>query len=247
MFKRVKQNFKTYPRAFWVVMFATFIDGLGGSMLWPFFGLIFTERYDITMIEVGYIFSLFSVGMLVGSVIGGAFADKFGRKGILLFGIFVSGFFSLFFIFVSHLPLLYVLSLLIGLLGSLGQPAQNAMVADLLPPELQTDGYGIFRVVMNTTVVVGPVFGGLVAAYSFNWLFIADAVASTITGVIVIFSVPESKPEGTTEQKKESFLDTVRGYGYVLRDAVFMFFGTIGSNCLSCLHADEFYAVCFPF
>ena len=181
------------------------------------------------MIEVGYIFSLFSVGMLVGSVIGGAIADKFGRKFILLFGIFASGLSSLLFIWVSYLPLLYVLSALMGLLGSLGQPAQNAMVADLLPPEIQTDGYGIFRIVMNVTVVIGPLLGGLIADYSYNWLFIADAVASTITGIIVIFTVPETKPEGTPQQKKESFMDTVRGYGHVLKDGVFMFFVLLGS------------------
>ena len=87
-----------------------------------------------------------------------------------------------------------------GILGSVGQPAQNAMVADLLPTDLQTDGYGMFRIVMNITVVIGPLLGGFIAVFSYNWLFIADAVASTITGIIVIFTIPETKPESTPEQ-----------------------------------------------
>jgi MFS family permease len=103
------------------------------------------------------------------------------------------------------------------------------MVADLLPSELQTDGFGIFRIVANITVVIGPLLGGLVAAYSYNWLFIADTVASTITGVIVIFSIPETKPESSPVQKKESFMKTLRGYGHVLRDGVFVFFVLLGA------------------
>ncbi len=210
-------------------MFSTFIDGLGGSMLWPFFSLFFIDRYSISMLEVGYIFSLFSVGMLLGGMIGGAFTDKFGRKGVLLFGIFASGLSNLLFIFIGKLEILYLLALLMGILGSIGGPAQNAMVADLLPPELHTDGYGIFRIVMNITVVIGPLLGGLVAAFSYNWLFIADAVASSITGVIVIFTIPETKPEGTIQQQKESFGETLRGYGHVLRDGVFVFFVLLGA------------------
>ncbi|MHA1110926.1 MAG: MDR family MFS transporter [Promethearchaeota archaeon] len=229
MFKRVKENFKKYSRPFWVLMLATFIDNFGGAMLWPFFSLFFIDKYSITMIEVGYVFSLFSIGMLAGSTVGGAIADKFGRKPILLFGIFASGLSSLFFIFIEALPLLYVLSLIMGVLGSLGQPAQNAMTADLLPPELQTDGFGIFRIVMNITVVIAPLIGGILAAYSYNWLFIADAVASTITGIIVIFAIPETKPESTDAQKKESFGKTLRGYGQVLRDGLFMFFVLLGA------------------
>jgi MFS family permease len=52
----------------------------------------------------------------------------------------------------------------VGLLADVGGPAQQAMVADLLPDSQRTQGYGILRVVANLAVTIGPMIGGLIAA-----------------------------------------------------------------------------------
>ncbi|MBY9014017.1 MAG: MFS transporter, partial [Candidatus Lokiarchaeota archaeon] len=87
MFKKITSTFNEYPRAFKVLTLATFIDMLGGFLLIPFFALYITQRFNVGMIEVGFLFSINSAGNIIGGLIGGALADKYGRKKLILFGL----------------------------------------------------------------------------------------------------------------------------------------------------------------
>jgi MFS family permease len=110
------------------------------------------------------------------------------------------------------------------LFGNIGGPAQQAMIADLLPEEKRADGFGILRVVINLAVTIGPAIGGVLATYSYIWLFLIDAVASTITAVIVFLIIPETKPELSPDKPGENMLETLGGYLKVSRDRLFMIF-----------------------
>ena len=50
------------------------------------------------------------------------------------------------------------------------------MIADLVPEELRGDAYGMFRIVFNLSVTIGPAIGGFMASRSFEMLFFADVV-----------------------------------------------------------------------
>jgi predicted MFS family arabinose efflux permease len=77
-------------------------------------------------------------------------------------------------------------------------------------------------VVANLAVAIGPAIGGILAGISYTLLFILDAVASSITAVIVFKAIPETKPEKKDDQPSESILQTVKGYGLVSKDGLFM-------------------------
>ena len=88
--RKTQRVFKEFPRQFWILVGATFIDRLGGAMLFPFFTLYMTSKFGISMTQVGIFFGLFAISSVVGSMIGGALTDRFGRKGMLLFGLTMS-------------------------------------------------------------------------------------------------------------------------------------------------------------
>lgn len=224
MLSKVRNTYEEYPRAFWTLIGATFIDHVGGAMLFPFFALFVTDRFSVGMTEVGILFAIFAVFSFVGTMLGGALTDKLGRRWMLLFGLIVSATSSLLMMIVNDLLLFYGLAALVGLLSNTGGPAQQAMVADLLPEEKLSEGYGIQRVGMNLAVVIGPAIGGLMAATSFNLLFIADATTSIITAFIVYFALPETKPVAAEDAEEESLSQTFRGYKRVANDGFFMSF-----------------------
>jgi MFS family permease len=64
----------------------------------------------------------------------------------------------------------------------------------------------------------------LLASKNYLLLFIADAVASGITTLIVIFFLPETRPQQIGHQEHESIAQTFGGYARPLKDATFMFF-----------------------
>lgn len=222
--KRLRGIYTEYPRQFWVLVVATFIDRLGGALLFPFFTLYITRKFGVGMTQVGIIFGLFSISGVVGSMIGGALTDRLGRKGMLLFGLVMSGLSSLLMGVINSIELFFVTTLFVGLLADAGGPAQQAMVADLLPEEKRAQGFGILRVVFNLAVTIGPLIGGLLASQSYLLLFICDAVASLITAGIVYLALQETRPTSVEHQPQEAMAQTFGGYLRVLRDFAFTWF-----------------------
>jgi MFS family permease len=113
---------------------------------------------------------------------------------------------------------------MVGTLSSIGHPAHEAVVADLLPPEKRAEGYGIIRVVFNLAVIIAPPIAGLLIAHSYLTLFIVDAVISLISAAIVILALPETKPQAHPHAKPETMKQTFAGYGRVFRDVPFVAF-----------------------
>ncbi len=225
---RLRRVRDEYPRPFWIVVLATFIDSLGGFMLFPFFSLYITQKFGVGMTQVGLLFGLFSIADMAGGFIGGALTDRFGRKALTLFGLIVSAITMLLLGFAATFEQFALAALVVGIFASVGGPARQAMVADLLPESQRAEGFGLLRVVFNVSATVAPAIGGLLAAKSYLLLFVADAVISGITAVVVYFALPETKPMLSRGGKpSESVARTFLGYGQVLRDAFFMAFAGV--------------------
>jgi MFS family permease len=143
---------------------------------------------------------------------------------MLLFGLIASALSSLFMGLIDSIELFYIGAGLVGLFANAGGPAQQAMVADLLPEEKQTEGYSLIRVAFNVSAAIGPLIGGLLATRSFLLLFVLDAITSLITAGIVYFAIPETKPQPMEGSDPGSSAGPSVGYGRVLRDYAFLFF-----------------------
>ncbi len=221
---RITSIYHEFPKTFWTLIAAMFIDGLGGALIFPFLSLYVTQKFDVGLTEVGWMFFIFAGASLVGSAIGGAVSDRFGRKTMIIIGLVFSAMTSLSLGFVEKLNVFYVLAGVVGLMSNAAGPAHQAMVADILPEEKRTQGFGLLRVVANLAVTIGPLIGGLLIGISYLLLFIIDAVASTITAALVFFLLPETKPLKEAGEPEASMGSTMAGYGAVLSDWVFMVF-----------------------
>jgi MFS family permease len=224
MFAKIRTTYNEFPTKYWVLVSATFIDRIGGTLIFPFFALYVTEKFNVGMTEAGVLLGIFSISGLVGSMLGGALTDKFGRKIMVLFGLVFSAMSSLAMGFVSELSIFYGLAIFVGIFSDVAGPARQAMVADLLPEKQRAEGYGILRVVGNFAWIIGPTIGGFLAARSYLTLFILDAVASLITAVIVFRLIPETKPEASEDADQQSILQTFIGYRVVLKDKIYILF-----------------------
>jgi len=159
-------------------------------------------------------------------MVGGALADKFGRRKLILFGLVFSGLSSLSLGLANSIQMMYPLIIFVGLLVSVANPAHEAMLADILPEAKRQEGYGILRVVFNYAWIVGTALGGLIATRSFFALFVIDAVISCLVAVLLFRLLPETKPKEKEEaaHREASFWETVKGYRVVARDLAFVGF-----------------------
>ena len=231
MLKKLKTTYTEFPPLFWIIVVTQFIDSIGSTLLFPFFALYITQKFGVGMTEAGILLGMSSLFGLVGSVVGGALTDRFGRRQLILFGLVFSALSSLLFGFASDVRMLYFLVVVIGLLSRVSAPAHDAMMADILPEDKRQEGFGITRVVGNFSWILGTAVGGLIAAQSFLALFILDAILSLTVAVILYYFLPETKPVihvQETVEKNPSLLSTVGGYRFVLRDLAYMVFTIAG-------------------
>src|SRR5512138_1274828 len=229
MLTRLKATYAEFPPLFWIVVGTLFIDSIGSTLLFPFFALYITQKFGVGMTEAGILLGMSSLFGLVGSLIGGALTDIFGRRHLILFGLVFSALSSLSFGLARDVKLLYFLVVIVGLLSRVAAPAQDAMLADILPESRRQEAFGITRVAFNYAWIIGTALGGLIAARSFLALFITDAVLSLIVAAILYRLLPETRPALQVETKaRESFLDTLAGYRIVLSDLAYMAFTLAG-------------------
>jgi MFS family permease len=225
LLKNFESTYRKFDKNFWVLAGASFIDMLGGSLIFPFLSLFMTQKFNVGMTEVGTMFLIWGAGAgLLGNTLGGALADKFGRKTNLIFGLIASATSALLMIFINDIMVFYIVIGIIGIFEDIAGPARQAMIADLVPADIRTDAYGVMRIVSNLAVTIGPAIGGLMVARSFNLLFIIDFFISLLVAGIVFLFLPETKPQKPEHHKEESLKETFRGYRSVLKDKLFIAF-----------------------
>jgi MFS family permease len=224
LIKKYKSQIFAYPKSFRALVVSTFIDRLGGSLIFPFLSLYVMQKFHVGMTEVGLIFGIWSISSLIGSMVGGALADRFGRKVIIIFGLLSSAFTGILMGLVTDLRGFYILALVSGIFSDIGHPAHQAMVADLLKGDQRVEGFSVLRVALNLAATIGPAIGGILAGISYLLLFIIDAITSTITALIVLSAIPETKPVEIEGVKKESMMKMIIGYREVAKDRLFIAF-----------------------
>lgn len=227
MLTRLNKLYRQFPPRFWIIVLTFFIDSIGGTLLFPFFSLYITGKFNVGMTQAGMVLAMFSIFGVVGNMIGGALTDRFGRRKLILFGLVFSALSTLTLGLVNSLAVLFPLAAFIGLLSDVAGPAHQAMMADILDEKQRQEGFGLMRVVRNLAWIIGPSIGGFLASRSFMLLFIIDAIVSCIVAVIFFIAMPETKPEHHDEENPkphESIWQTIAGYGIVLKDFAFMAF-----------------------
>jgi len=229
MLNKLKNTYAEFPSLFWIIVVTLFIDAIGSTLLFPFFALYITEKFGVGMTEAGVLLGLSSLFGLVGSMVGGALTDRFGRRRLILFGLTFSALSSLSFGLAWDIKILYFLIVIVGLLSRIANPAYDAMLADILPKNKQQEGFGITRVAFNFAWIFGTALGGLIAARSFLALFLIDTFLSIMLMIVLYIYLPETQPQRHDEEKeREPFLKTLAGYKFVLRDLAYILFTLAG-------------------
>lgn len=220
----LKNIYNEYSPKFWLVVAVSFIDRIGGTMLFPFFSLYITWKFEVGMTQAGIVLGIFAAFGMVGNMIGGALTDKFGRRNLIIFGLVASAFSTLSLGLVNNLTVLYPLAVIVGLFSHIGGPARQAMIADILPEEQRAEGFGVLRVVANLSWIIGPIIGGFVANRSYFALFVTDAIISSVVAILFYLLISETKPEASPDAESESMLQTFKGYFLVIRNMAYMAF-----------------------
>ncbi len=199
------------PRVYWTLWTGMLVNRLA-SFVATFLGLYLVRERGFDAAAAGRIVSLFGAGVLVAGPVGGAMADRIGRRPTMLFGLASGGACVAAIGFTRDPSALGALVFLAGLSGETYRPAANAAIADVVAPADRRRAYGLVYWAVNLGWTISLAFAGLVAERSFTALFLADAATSVAFAAIVAARVPETRPAGVRATP------VLAGMGKVLSD-----------------------------
>jgi len=205
------------PRPFWVVWAGTLVNRLG-MFVEPFLALYLSGARHLSLAEVGAVLACYGAGSVPAQPIGGALADRIGRRATLTAGMLANAAALLGLGYARGFWPLVGASVLVGLTIDLYRPATSALVADLVPAADRARAFGLIFWAVNLGFSVAMVLGGSLARAGFTPLFWADAATCAVFGLLIWRAVPETLPAEGTAGK------TTGSYAAVLRDRLLVAF-----------------------
>lgn len=207
------EKLRRLPRALYFLFAGTTITRLG-AFVFPYLTIYLSEARGYGVDRVGQILSVGSIGLLAGNFAGGRLTDRWSRKGTLIAALLLNalGFAALAFQYESGW--LYALFLAVGYFGSgMYTPAANTVVADLTPVDIRPFAYTVNYVCINLGMGLGPLIGGFLAAYSYNWIFVGDVATSLVCAGLIAIGVGETLRRSKGDAGNER--TPARSYGAV--------------------------------
>ncbi|OGT28485.1 MAG: hypothetical protein A2Z17_01030 [Gammaproteobacteria bacterium RBG_16_66_13] len=217
---RLRQVAAEYPRQFWLLFWGLLLNGIGGSMVWPFLTIYLRRELDVSLTTVTLLLTLNAVAGLAATSLAGPAVDRFGRKAAIILSLAASGTVLGAMSLVSTLGGWQFLMIMLGGFGPIYRVAADAMVADLVPGERRPGAYALLRMISNLGVAIGPAIGGFLVFVSYDLAFYAAAAASLVFAFLVLFFARETLPA----RLAPAAVRETTGYGPVLRDRPFLLF-----------------------
>ena len=157
--------------------------GYGLSL--PFFTIYLISQRGLSASMAGLIIALAGVSRCVSSAISGELADVFGRKTVMMWGLFSQiiamlglGLCIELKVQVGYMLLCYFLT---TFLGAFFRPASNAWVTDNTTPRERVEAFGLIRIGLNIGWALGPAVGGFLVRYSYSLAFFFTALLYAVT------------------------------------------------------------------
>jgi MFS family permease len=181
------------PRTYWTLWAGMLLNRLGGAVFF-LLGIYLTRVRGLRPELAGLVISLYAAGGLFAGPVGGALADRFGRRATLLVGTACAGSLMLALGWSRSTGAIVALAPLLGFFTDVCRPPLQAAVADVVPPAERTRAYGLLYWAINLGFAGASVFGGALAERHFTLLFFVDALTTFAYGAIVLVGVPETRP-----------------------------------------------------
>ena len=209
------QNIRAMPREVWIIVAGTFINRFG-TFVMPFLAIYLT-RQGYGAAQAGIAVSAYGAGHLCASMLGGHLADRIGRRDTIALSMFTSAVTMLALSQARTYPVIVLVTILAGAAAELYRPAAGALIGDLVPPERRVTAFALYRFAVNLGFAAGPATAGFLAAHSFLYLFLGDAITSVGYGVVALLFLPHGvRTRATAEEGEGAVRIALRDRAFVL-------------------------------
>ncbi|MEN6481723.1 MAG: MFS transporter [Anaerolineaceae bacterium] len=176
-----------------ILFFSMIVVMIGFGIIIPILPF-YVESFGASSKALGLLMSIFSIMQFIFAPIWGNLSDRYGRKSILLIGVFGNALSQLLMGLSNQLWMLYASRALAGILSSATLPTAYAYISDTTDEKSRGSGMGVIGAATGVGMVLGPGIGGWLGAIDLSYPFYFAALLSTIAMVVAFIVLPESLP-----------------------------------------------------
>lgn len=213
---RIRAATGDLPGAFWALWWG-FLVNRAATFVAAFLAIYLVRERGFEVEAAGRVVALYGLGTALAAPVGGALADRYGRRATMVGGL-LGGALTIVALALARAPALLAVLAFLAATCNLYAPAANAAVVDVVPPPERSRAWGLVYWAVNMGMSVGLLLGGLFADRNLPALFVADAATTAAFGVIVLRFVPETRPAGLVPGP------ALAGLGRAFRDGPFATF-----------------------
>jgi len=223
-----KKSFSGLSPKVWVLSLAMLINR-SGSMVLLFTSLYLTKELHYSLAQAGWVMSLYGVGSILGSYMGGWLTDKGNFYDIMISSLFLCAGVLLSMVFVTSIYGISIIIFFYAFTADIFRPANSSAIAFYSDSETRTRSVSLVRMAANLGFTIGPAVGGFVAHYlGYKWLFLIDASTSIFAAVMLILYLPRRKVGHDSNEKKPVVAKSAyKDYWYL----AFIFLVAIYATC----------------
>ena len=183
-----------------LVLVTVFLDLIGFGIVLPLLPFYATSM-GASPLEVGLIMAAYSLMQLIFSPVWGSLSDKYGRRPILLIGLFGSSLSYVVFGLAETLAVLLLSRVVAGVMGA-NVPVAQAIIADSTSPERRARGMGLIGAAFGLGFIFGPAIGGFLSQWGYAAPGFAAAAVAGVNAVAAVFFLPETLPAGRRSRSR---------------------------------------------
>lgn len=194
------RSLKGLPRGVWILSAATLVNR-SGMMVLPFLVLYLTQELEFSAPRAGFVLAIYGAGSIVAAPLSGRLSDRLGPLPVMRASLVLSGILLLLFPLVRSFGPVLIATFVWAVVSDLFRPANLAVIADIVPPEKLKPAYALSRLSINLGMSIGPAAAGFIAARSYLWIFVIDAVTTLIAAAVLIWSRIDSPHRHIAEER----------------------------------------------
>ncbi|MCF3943412.1 MFS transporter [Oceanobacillus sp. APA_J-5(13-2)] len=175
------------PKVIWLLVIATTINVTGGSFLWPMNTIYMHNELGQSLAFAGFILMLNQGAAVIGNLIGGALYDRFSAYYSILCATGIALIAAITMAFNHSIVPYAILLVVIGFGNGITWPIMFAMAGSLWP-DGGRKAFNAVYVAQNLGVALGATLSGYVASFSFDYIFIANALFIALFFLLVLFA-----------------------------------------------------------
>jgi EmrB/QacA subfamily drug resistance transporter len=147
--------------------------------------------------QLSWLFNIYVLAQLPGTPLLAKMSDRFGRRDVYIGCVAAFALGSLLLVVAGNFETLVIGRGIQGLGASGIFPVAAAVIGDSFPEEKRGSALGLIGAVFGLAFLIGPVLGGILLRYSWEWLFLINlpiAVGLIVAAWRLLPSVRSAKP-----------------------------------------------------